>query len=94
MATGIVSQGMTLDGADGLSGILLAVAIAAYVVLAVSCAWRLMTYPRQIGADAREPRRAFGFFTVAAGSDVLAARMARGFCGPLPLSRSRWPWHP
>lgn len=76
MATGIISQAMRLDGAALLSGILLGAGIAAYVLLAGAYAWRLAAYPHQMRADAADPRRAFGFFTVAAGSDVLAARLA------------------
>lgn len=76
MATGIISQAMRLDGAALLSGILLGAGIAAYVLLAGIYAWRLAAYPRQMRADAADPRHAFGFFTVAAGSDVLAARLA------------------
>ena len=76
MATGIVSQGMKLDGATRLSGILLSIAILAYLVLAVMYAGRLARYPRAVRADMHDPRRAFGFFTLAAGSDVLAVRLA------------------
>ena len=76
MATGIVSQSMKLDGATRLSGILLGIAILAYLVLAVLYAWRLAGHNRAVRADAHDPRRAFGFFTIAAGSDVLAVRLA------------------
>ena len=76
MATGIVSEAMQLDGAVVLSGILLAAGIAAYVLLAALYAWRLAAYRCQIRADAADPSRAFGFFTLAAGSGVLAARLA------------------
>jgi tellurite resistance protein TehA-like permease len=76
MATGIVSEAMQLDGAVVLSGILLAAGIAAYVLLAALYAWRLAAYRRQIRADAADPSRAFGFFTLAAGSGVLASRLA------------------
>jgi tellurite resistance protein TehA-like permease len=76
MATGIVSQAMRLDRAARLSGILLGVGIAAYVLLAVAFGWRLASYRREVIADVRDPRRAFGFFTITAGSDVLAARLA------------------
>ena len=76
MATGIVSKAMRLDGALSLSGFLLAAAIAAYVLLAAAYAWRLAGYRREFLADAGDPRRAFAFFTFAAGSDVLAARLA------------------
>lgn len=76
MATGIISQAMRLDGAALLSAILVWVAIVAYVVLAVAYAWRLAAFRHQVHADAADPRRAFGFFTLAAGSNVLAARLA------------------
>jgi tellurite resistance protein TehA-like permease len=76
MATCIVSRAMQLDGAHLLSGILLAVGIAAYVLLVVAYAWRITAYRADVRADAADPRRAFGFFTLAAGSGVLAARLA------------------
>jgi tellurite resistance protein TehA-like permease len=76
MATGIVSQAMRLDGAARLSGVLLGIGITAYLALAVANGWRLARYRRQVYADARDPRRAFGFFTIVASSDVLAARLA------------------
>lgn len=76
MATCIVSRGMQLDGAARLSGILLAAGITAYVVLAAVYAARLAAYRADVRADAADPRRAFGFFSLTAGSDVLAARLA------------------
>jgi tellurite resistance protein TehA-like permease len=76
MATGIVSQAVKLDGTQWLAGILLGAGIAAYVLLAVINVWRAAAYPREMRADAADPRGAFGFFTLAAGSDVLAAGLA------------------
>jgi tellurite resistance protein TehA-like permease len=76
MATVIVSRAVQLDGLAGLSEVLLGIAAAAYVVLAVLYGWRLAAYRHQVRADAADPRRAFGFFTLAAGSAVLAARLA------------------
>lgn len=76
MATGIVSQAMKLDGATRPSGIMLGIAILAYLALAVMYVCRLARHPGAIKADSRDPRRAFGFFTLAAGSDVLAVRLA------------------
>ena len=76
MATCIVSRAMQLDGAAALSGILLAVGIAAYLVLVAVYAGRLAINRAGVRADAAEPGRAFGFFTLAAGSNVLAARLA------------------
>ena len=76
MATCIVSRAMQLDGAAALSGILLAVGIAAYLVLVAVYAGRLAINRAGVRADAADPGRAFGFFTLAAGSNVLAARLA------------------
>ena len=76
MATCIVSRAMQLNGADRLSGILLAAGIAAYIMLAAVYAARLAAYRADVRADATDPRRAFLFFSLAAGSDVLAARLA------------------
>jgi tellurite resistance protein TehA-like permease len=76
MATCIVSRAMQLDGAAALSGILLTAGIAAYLVLAAVYAGRLAINRAGVRADAADPGRAFGFFTLAAGSNVLAARLA------------------
>ncbi|MGE5287577.1 MAG: tellurite resistance/C4-dicarboxylate transporter family protein [Micromonosporaceae bacterium] len=76
MATGIASRAMTLEGANHLSGVLLGTGIVAYVVLVAAYAWRLAGYRRELLADASNPGRAFAFFTFAAGSNVLAARLA------------------
>lgn len=76
MATGITSRAVQLDGIAWLSDALLGIAIAAYAVLIAVCAVRLAVYPGEIRRDATDPCRAFGFFTFAAGSDVLAARLA------------------
>ena len=76
MATASCRRWCALDGALSLSGFLLAAAIAACVLLAAAYAWRLAGYRREFLADAGDPRRAFASFTFAAGSDVLAARLA------------------
>lgn len=76
MATGIVSRAVQLDGAATLSGILLVAAIVAYVLLLALYAWRLAACYHRVRAEAADPGRAFGFLTVAASSDVLAARLA------------------
>lgn len=50
--------------------------IVAYVLLAVAYAWRFAGYRQEFLADARDPSRAFAFFTFTAASDMLAARLA------------------
>ena len=76
MATGIVSRAMKLDGATMLSGALLAFGLVIFVVMCGAYALRLALYNREFAADARDPRRAFGFFTFGAASGVLAAPLA------------------
>lgn len=76
MATGIVSEGMALDGAGVVSAVLLAVAIAAYVILVAANAWRAASYRKEFLADASGPGRTFEFYTFVAASDVLSARLA------------------
>jgi tellurite resistance protein TehA-like permease len=76
MATGIVSQGMALDGAAAISDVLLAAGIGVYVLLAVANAWRIARYHKEFAADAADPGRLFDFFTFVAASDVLSARLA------------------
>ena len=76
MATGIVSVAMDNHGADTLSVILLWLAAAEYLVLVVLSAWRLAAYRSELTADLADPRRAFGFFTFVAGTDVLGTRLA------------------
>lgn len=86
MATGIVSVAMRLDGAGRLSAILLGVGMAAYLLLA-AYGWRLISFRREFLANAADPRQAFGFFTFAAASSVLAgAQLLR--LPPDPLAAS------
>jgi len=76
MATGIISVAMSEHGVPGLSLALLWLAAACYVVLVVLYAWRLVSYRADVGRDLRDPARAFGFFTIVAGTDVLGTRLA------------------
>jgi tellurite resistance protein TehA-like permease len=76
MATGIMSVAMSEHGLPGLSLALLWLAAACYVVLVVLYAWRLVSYRADVAGDLRNPARAFGFFTIVAGTDVLGTRLA------------------
>lgn len=76
MATGIASRAMALEGAHSLSGFLLGTGLVTYVILLAAYTWRLAAYRSEFLADASNPSRAFAFFTFAAGSNVLAARLA------------------
>jgi tellurite resistance protein TehA-like permease len=75
MATGILSTAASADGADGLSVVLLVLAIVSYVVLAAGFGWRFASYRAGFLADATHPATAFSLFTFVAASDVLAVRL-------------------
>lgn len=76
MASGIVSIALGYQGFERVSLLLLAVAVAAYVVLVVLNVWRFVSFRDELVADFRAPTRAFGFFTFVAGTNVIGARLA------------------
>lgn len=76
MATGIVSRAMRLDGAVALSDALFVAGLVAFAVLIAAYAIRLVAYRRESFDDARDPSRAFGYFTFGAASAVLAVPLA------------------
>lgn len=83
MATGIVSTAQSLTGWTVLSLVFLFVTVAGLLVLAVLTILRVVLFRRQVADDLRDPGRAFGFFTVVAALDVLAARLVTaGHSGP------------
>jgi len=75
MATSIVSIGCHLTGLTRLSVALLVIAVAAYVTLWAMFGWRAVAHRDRMLADLRDPEVSFGFFTVVAGTDVLAVRL-------------------
>jgi tellurite resistance protein TehA-like permease len=75
MATGIISVGMHLEGHDLLSRTLLVVCIVAFVVLLALNGVRLAAHRTEVAEDFMDPRRAFGFFTFVAGTNVLGVRL-------------------
>lgn len=76
MGSGIVSVGLHLQDLAVLSLVLLVVCAASYVVLLGLTVWRLIFFRAEIAADFRDPRRAFGFLTFIAGTNVLGVRLA------------------
>jgi tellurite resistance protein TehA-like permease len=74
MASGIISLGLSLTGYDTSSVILFAIAIGAYIILCALNVWRFIAYRPAMRDDFHATRRAFGFFTFVAGTDVLGAR--------------------
>lgn len=75
MASGIISVGMRLKGFDTISWLLLAICATAFVVLLSLTTWRFVAYREAINDDFNDPRRAFGFFTFVAGTNVLGVRL-------------------
>lgn len=76
MATGIVSVAAHHLGLHGVSAALLVVAIVGWVLLAIGYCWRALGYRADFVADVRSPAAGFAFFTVVAGCEVLAGRLA------------------
>ena len=76
MATGIISVGLALENVMALSRVLLVVCVVAFVTLLALNAWRFVTFRGAVVDDFMDPRRAFGFFTLVAGTNVLANRLA------------------
>lgn len=75
MATGIVSVGMELRGFRLLSVVLLWICGAAFVLLLGLTTWRFLAHRPAVQDDFMDPRRAFGFFTLVAGTNVLGVRL-------------------
>jgi tellurite resistance protein TehA-like permease len=75
MATGIISVGMELEGRVVLSALLLLVCGSAFLVLAALTTWRFVVFRDAVKEDFTDPRRAFGFFTFVAGTNVLGVRV-------------------
>jgi tellurite resistance protein TehA-like permease len=75
MASGIISVGLALEDHPTLSRVLLAVCALAFVVLFVLTGWRFVAYRSATREDFLDPRRAFGFFTFVAGTNVLGVRL-------------------
>lgn len=76
MATGIVSVGMGQQGFVLASRVLLGIGLVAWVLLIVALTLRCLLHRDRVVADLHDPVVAFGFFTVVAGTDVLAVRLA------------------
>jgi tellurite resistance protein TehA-like permease len=76
MGTGIISVGMRLEGFDLISQALLVLGVAAFVVLIVLTGARFVAYPTAVVEDFMDPRRAFGFFTFVAATNVIGVRLA------------------
>lgn len=75
MGTGIVSVGLHTVGFETLSVGLLVLAAVQYVVLWTLYIWRAISYREAMMRNLRGPEMAFAYFTVVAGTEVLAVRL-------------------
>lgn len=75
MGTGIVSIGLHMAGLEAVSLVLLGIAAVSYLVLWVLYVWRAFAYREAMLRDVRGPEMVFAYFTVVAGTDVLAVRL-------------------
>ncbi|MEO7423080.1 MAG: tellurite resistance/C4-dicarboxylate transporter family protein [Ornithinibacter sp.] len=76
MGSGIISVGMLLKGFTAVSVVLLVVAVVGFVLLLVLNGWRLLAHRAAVVDDFTDPRRAFGFFTLIAGTNVVGVRLS------------------
>ena len=76
MASGIISLGFLLVGHDVISQALFILCSFGYVLLCVLNLWRFLQFRHAMASDFRDPKRAFGFFTFVAGTNVVGARAA------------------
>lgn len=71
MATGIVASALTGVGQHELAHGFTTIAVIALVLLAVLTALQIARHRDRVLADARDPGRAFGFFTIVAAMNVV-----------------------
>lgn len=75
MASGIVSIGLSLEGMTALSRVLLVICVIAFLVLGSLTVIRFLLFRAAMVEDFQDPRRAFGYFTYVAGTNVLGVRL-------------------
>lgn len=61
------------------------IACAAFALLLVPYTWRIVGYWPQALAGARNPSRAFGYFSLVAATNVVAVRLALAHHSPVTL---------
>lgn len=75
MGTGIISVGFKYLGFEAVSWILMIMAAISYVTLWALFIWRAIEFRTELVSDMRNPEKVFAFFTIVAGTDVLAVRL-------------------
>ncbi len=76
MASGIMSVGTDLLGFSVLSRVILGVTVLAFVLLTTAYVIRLVRFGPFVRQSLQDPTTAMAYFTVVAGTDVLAIRLA------------------
>jgi tellurite resistance protein TehA-like permease len=76
MATGIVAAALRQDEVPLAADVVLAIAAAAFALLAAASGWRCAALPTAVRADLTSPARAFAAFTFPAGCGVLGLGLA------------------
>jgi len=71
MATGIISNGMQIEGRTIWSDVLFIAALSAYAWLLLLLVLRSLCFRSGLWADLKDPTLVFAFFTLVAGSSVL-----------------------
>lgn len=85
MATGIVSIGAGLLGQTVLAVVLIWGSAVAFVILLAAYLARAVRFPHRFAQSLREPGTAVSYFTVVAGTNVLATGLAGHGLWPLAL---------
>ena len=85
MATGIVAIGLDTVGVGWAAAILLVIALVAYVALAALYALRWFRHRERVKGDQRDPEKAFGYFTIVAGTGVLAVGLLETRFAPVSV---------
>lgn len=75
MASGIVSTALAVVGWDVPSTVLLVISVVALVVLGALTIARVALWRADVMEEARNPGRAFGFFTIVAALNVVGLRL-------------------
>ncbi|MCC7527341.1 MAG: tellurite resistance/C4-dicarboxylate transporter family protein [Candidatus Melainabacteria bacterium] len=89
MATGIVSMDGHLFGLPEVAGALFAINVTAYCTLLILYAVRASLFPQKFLADWSSHKRAFGFFTLIAATNVLGTQV-NALTDNVALAQALW----
>lgn len=86
MATSIVSIGLRAHGHEVLATIMLCATVVAFAILTAAYVVRAIRFPRRFAASLIAPSSAVAYFTVVAGTNVLATAVLAYDAWPLALA--------